>query len=488
MIVHNLVRMSIHEICSLRGLFPPSHFASKRLPRLEGKPVLPGLCCSRLAFLCTSQFADLPVNELIRGSSAEVDMLCEWVEQGVGDALHRRYLRRLYFGIASDPESKHLLEEYIFEFSYRGDRIEMDLMAPKGRPEQDSAVRLVGQEDLKVQMVRTMRLLVSIVKTLDAVPRERYLFMKMSYNDSVPPEYEPPHFEPAEDNVVGLFPQAPIHIKVGAVDAGFNRVSVKVKSVLDHGVGLGDEPTTSLLLPPASGPQTAGQQEADLTHTKQAPSSTTALTAGGAPEIQSQQALEEFSFGGKGGAGAGAVGPGAAAGGGSQRSLEMWGAPRKQQQGDTEDASLGRALQGLVVRGPLAEEDGSQRSPLKALPDPWDQLQEALHKTGGRSKPPLPSRLTTPAREQGWRAAGTRAAAFRLSPAFHRLAAGPDTASKGYETLTFARRGRRSSLEPLPQPRDGLDEEAEPEAELPSRKRKTSVSQTIRAPRPRTQG
>lgn len=41
------------------------------------------------------------------------------------------------------------------------------------------------------------------------VPCERYLFMKLTYTDETPDEYEPPMFGPAADGGVGCFSRMP---------------------------------------------------------------------------------------------------------------------------------------------------------------------------------------------------------------------------------------------------------------------------------------
>ena len=83
---------------------------------------------------------------------------------------------------------------------------------------------------VRYQVIRLMRMLVQLCNTLDQVPEEvrpngtpflalawtprvkvlrapssdagslqRYLFMKLAYNDSTPPDYEPPYFAAHED-------------------------------------------------------------------------------------------------------------------------------------------------------------------------------------------------------------------------------------------------------------------------------------------------
>lgn len=41
------------------------------------------------------------------------------------------------------------------------------------------------------------------------VPSERYLFMKLTYTDDTPDEFEPPMFAPAADGGVGCFARMP---------------------------------------------------------------------------------------------------------------------------------------------------------------------------------------------------------------------------------------------------------------------------------------
>ena len=42
--------------------------------------------------------------------SGDAQQLKEWVEKGVVDAVRERFLKKLYFGIAADPECTNILE------------------------------------------------------------------------------------------------------------------------------------------------------------------------------------------------------------------------------------------------------------------------------------------------------------------------------------------------------------------------------------------
>jgi hypothetical protein len=55
-----------------------------------------------------------------------------------------------------------------------------------------------------------MRLLIEITSTLDRLPEDRYIFMKMEYNESAPEDYEPPLFQAAsEEQREGYFMHKP---------------------------------------------------------------------------------------------------------------------------------------------------------------------------------------------------------------------------------------------------------------------------------------
>ena len=53
------------------------------------------------------------------------------------------------------------------------------------------------------------RMLVQLCKTLDEVPKERYLFCRLAYHDNVPEDYEPQFFRFMDASELGHFPRKP---------------------------------------------------------------------------------------------------------------------------------------------------------------------------------------------------------------------------------------------------------------------------------------
>lgn len=81
-------------------------------------------------------------------------------------------------------------------------------------------------------MVRT---LVQLMRTLDKMPEERTILMKLLYYDDVTPvDYEPPYFRCcSEDEVHNTWTKSPLRMEVGNVNSKHFVLALKVKSVLD---------------------------------------------------------------------------------------------------------------------------------------------------------------------------------------------------------------------------------------------------------------
>ena len=195
--------------------------------------------------------------------------------------MRERFLKRLYFGIAADPGCANILEEFVFTFAYGADdttAVRLDATAAGGA--QRAAVGNLGDgskaggagagagdkpggkpvsvRHVKNQIFRLMRTLVELCSTLEDVPEERHIFMRLTYNDDAPDDYEPPHFQPAsEEQANGAFAAQPFSMKAGGLTTEHHRVSVRVKSLLDAvdgdaaaaGAGADDLPAGDVDLP-----------------------------------------------------------------------------------------------------------------------------------------------------------------------------------------------------------------------------------------------
>ncbi|EFN50707.1 hypothetical protein CHLNCDRAFT_142584 [Chlorella variabilis] len=219
-LVRMLLKTSVYHVSFLRGIFPEDHYRPIDMKNLDNIEV-----------------------RMLTGKTEEAARLVQWVEGGVADALARRYLRKVFFGFSRDKEGKDLLEEYVFSFSYGKDG-EVSMATNGGTRSKhkfstkDSKLQGPTLMQIKYQVVRLMRMLVEVTNTLEQVPAERYLFMKLTYTDDTPDEYEPPMFGPAPDGGVGCFSRMPFVMEIGAVDtkhikASTDHTTMSVKSLLD---------------------------------------------------------------------------------------------------------------------------------------------------------------------------------------------------------------------------------------------------------------
>ncbi|KAL4458685.1 hypothetical protein ABPG75_013550 [Micractinium tetrahymenae] len=213
-----LLRVSIYHVTYLRGIFPDEHYKPVDMRNLDNMEV-----------------------HMLLPKDPESERLVQWVEGGVAHALERRYLRKVFFGFSRDAAGKDLLEEYVFSFSYDQDGgVHMAAGgSSRGGKEFSTKDAAFGSRGptlnaVKYQVCRLMRMLVELTNTLEQVPDERYLFMKLTYTDDTPEDYEPPMFAPAADGGVGSFSRMPFVMEVGRVDTKHIRVGLAVKTVLDN--------------------------------------------------------------------------------------------------------------------------------------------------------------------------------------------------------------------------------------------------------------
>ncbi|CAL5073255.1 unnamed protein product [Urochloa decumbens] len=162
--IRNLLWMAIHNIIYIRGLFHESYFSDMSVPALEMKTKML-----------------LPVD-------AQSRKMIDWMEKGVYDALQKKYLRSLLFCIY---EEGHVIEEYAFSFSYSSNCTEEVVMSisrtgsKKGSTTFKSNASQVTPHQMRSSACKMIRRLISLMKTLDPMPEERTILMKLLYYDDI---------------------------------------------------------------------------------------------------------------------------------------------------------------------------------------------------------------------------------------------------------------------------------------------------------------
>lgn len=216
LLTRNLLRIAIFNISYIRGLFPEKYFNDKSVPALEMK-----------------------IKKLMP-MDAESRRLIDWMEKGVYDALQKKYLKMLLFCVCESIEGP-MIEEYAFSFSYsNSDSQEVSMNITRtGNKKQGGTFKCSATEVTPNQMrssaCKMVRTLVQLMRTLDRMPEERTILMKLLYYDDVTPvDYEPPFFRTCtEEEVHNPWTKNPLKMEVGNVNSKHFILTLKVKSVLD---------------------------------------------------------------------------------------------------------------------------------------------------------------------------------------------------------------------------------------------------------------
>ncbi|KAL2598481.1 hypothetical protein AAZV13_11G227800 [Glycine max] len=212
-----LLRIAIFNISYIRGLFPEKYFNDKSVPALEMK-------IKKL----------MPVD-------AESRRLIDWMEKGVYDALQKKYLKTLLFCVCEAVDGP-MLEEYAFSFSYSdsdNQEVSMNINRTGNKKNRGTfkcnSTTEVTPHQMRSSACKMIRTLVQLMRTLEKMPEERTIMMKLLYYDDVTPaDYEPPFFKGCTDEeTYHPWEKNPLKMEVGNVNSKHFVLALKVKSVLD---------------------------------------------------------------------------------------------------------------------------------------------------------------------------------------------------------------------------------------------------------------
>ncbi|KAL3523167.1 hypothetical protein ACH5RR_016001 [Cinchona calisaya] len=216
LLTRNLLRIAIFNISYIRGLFPEKYFNDKSVPALEMK-----------------------IKKLMP-MDAESRRLIDWMEKGVYDALQKKYLKTLLFCVCETFDGP-MIEEYAFSFSYPNSdsqEVSMNINCSgikKGRSIKCDSTKEITPNQMRSSACKMVRTLIQLMRTLDKMPEERTILMKLLYYDDITPaDYEPPFFRGCtEEKSHNPWTKSPLKMEVGNVNSKHLVLALKVKSVLD---------------------------------------------------------------------------------------------------------------------------------------------------------------------------------------------------------------------------------------------------------------
>ncbi|CCJ30893.1 unnamed protein product, partial [Pneumocystis jirovecii] len=224
------------------GLFPDDNFSEERYNQKPNKSSVAVNSGTRIM-------------KIKRGFSEEADLLLDYLNQGVYDALSKKYLRSILFAIYFDPnDSTNIFESYTFNFAYCGRDMKpiMNVVNSKGEKQSFG----VEEEYAKRCIQLLLRNLITLTQNLSPLPggyifefrisnlnldlenMHRYITMKLFYTDTTPQDYQPPMFRDCTMEKPFTFAVDPGNTSfykqtAGSMDTGFHAITLKITSIAD---------------------------------------------------------------------------------------------------------------------------------------------------------------------------------------------------------------------------------------------------------------
>jgi len=189
--IRNLMRVTFSNVVYTRGIFDPSQFK----PMNVGGVIVQTL---------SSESAD-----------ENAKQLCEWMEQGAFKAMNDGYLDKCVLVISADAEEKVVLEAWSLSIGWSGElRVQVnDQERVLGPPSDKVKTGAISQSQvLKVSAVM-LRSLHSMLQTMEMLPDQYFLSMKLTYREGTPSDYEPVGFVKSAGGL--RFATRPIRMGVG---------------------------------------------------------------------------------------------------------------------------------------------------------------------------------------------------------------------------------------------------------------------------------
>lgn len=152
-----MIRLSVSSICYLRNVFPADCFSSRDYAGLKVHQIE---CAER----------DENGDTIVKNRDAF--LLTQWLEKGVFEALTARYLKTMSFTVYSKDAAGFdcVVETYSFAFEY-----------PPDAPPTVNGQRM-DRDSMKKQAVSFIRCLVEFAGTLEELPEDRWLTLKLTVN------------------------------------------------------------------------------------------------------------------------------------------------------------------------------------------------------------------------------------------------------------------------------------------------------------------
>ncbi|RLV92716.1 Meiosis-specific protein HOP1 [Spathaspora sp. JA1] len=209
-LVHEFLSVSLYCITFLRSIFEEENYIDTKYHSSDTK-----YSCYDNNFIKTKK--------LIKGVSTEADSLIDCIETGIKSALEKEYLKAVQFSIhLAEQDPCQAIESYVFGIDYENQSVSVQLNTQEKYYADTSEVMQQIQNLIK-------RLLV-LTQSLDPLPQEKHISIRLMYNDNCPISYQPPFFKDGSC-MNPLFVEVDKKnkiIEIGSVKTGKNDVCLNV--------------------------------------------------------------------------------------------------------------------------------------------------------------------------------------------------------------------------------------------------------------------
>lgn len=201
-----MIRLSVSSICYLRNVFPSDCFSSRDYAGLKVHQI---------------ECAEKGEDGELKVKHQDAFLLTQWLERGVFEALAKEYLKTLTFAVYTKDSfgMDILIETYAFAFEY-----------PAGAPAKINGLDM-DRDSMKKQAVSFIRCLVEFAGTLEELPDDKWLTLKLTYYDNTTPaDYEPHFFTAAQSNIL-QFDKSVLKVKIGKIETPSHTLNLKFAGV-----------------------------------------------------------------------------------------------------------------------------------------------------------------------------------------------------------------------------------------------------------------
>lgn len=214
-LVQELVSVSLYCITFLRNIFEDENYLDSKCYADDAKQH------------SVTDKNYIRTQKLIKGVSQQGDVFVNCVETGIKATIELEYLKAIQFSIhLSESSPQNIVESYVFVIDYLNQKV---------------SILLNNLHELTVDTAEVMKQIQSLIKrlivltqSLDPLPDEKYISIRLMFNDKCPSDYQPPYFQdctnsdPAVIQVEKKADNDDSRFEIGFVNTGKNKVKLNV--------------------------------------------------------------------------------------------------------------------------------------------------------------------------------------------------------------------------------------------------------------------